>query len=219
MTHTIKIAIADDHALFRKGLIALISDFGGIEVLFEAENGKALIEQLKEHQPDIVLMDLVMPEMDGIEATKHIEEHFPSVKVIVLSMHDEEKYIIHLIESGAAGYLLKNAPPDEVEAAIHAVYTKGHFLNDYTSQMMITHLKNKHQAPQNVSLKINISKREMDVLQLICQEMTTPEIADHLCISTRTVEWHRQNLLEKTGVKNIAGLVVFAIKNDLFQLK
>lgn len=217
MAKPIKIAIADDHSLFRKGLMALMNDFEGFEVIFEAENGHDLIKKLKSELPDLILMDLMMPGMDGIEATKQIVNSFPSVKIIILSMHDDEKYIIHLIEVGAVGYLLKNAPPEEVEAAIRSAYDKGHFFNDHTSQVMMEHLKTKRKAPKNVKLSIEISKREQDVLLLICQEMTTVEMADHLCISTRTVEWHRQNLLDKIGAKNTAGLVIFAIKNGLFQ--
>lgn len=215
----IKVAIADDHALFRKGLISLMHDFDDLEIVFEAEDGKDLMGKLKQAAPDVILMDLEMPHMDGIEATKKIIKEYPDVKIIILSMHDEEKYIIHLIEAGASGYLLKSAPPEEVEGAIKSVVDKGHFLNDHTSKVMMDHLKFKHQSPKNVKLGVDISKREKDVLQLICHEMTTPEIADHLCISTRTVEWHRQNLLDKTGAKNTAGLVVFAIKHELFDAK
>ncbi|MEM9022957.1 MAG: response regulator transcription factor [Bacteroidota bacterium] len=207
--------IADDHALFRRGLASMIAECSDIQLVSEAENGANLIDQLEsdsEH-PDVILMDLKMPEMDGIEATKYIRNYFPNIKVIVLSMYDDEKFIIHLIEQGAHGYLLKDAEPEEVQRAIRAAMRNGYYFNDHISKVMLKGLIKKNKVKPSFSKNVKLTGRQVEVLKMICKEMTNQQIAKRLCLSVRTVEGYRNSLLEKTNAKNTAGLVMFAVKN------
>jgi len=216
----VKVAIADDHVLFRKGLITILEMEGDIEVVLDVDNGKQLVENLPNNLPEVILMDLKMPEMDGMEATRIVKEKYPEIKVLVLSMYDEEQFIIYCLELGANGYLLKNADPTEVTHAIKTVISKDFYFNDHISTVMLKGLNQKSRPkgkPQWAN-KIQLTNREKEVLELICKEYTTPEIGEKLFISHRTVEGHRKNLLEKTGAKNTAGLVVFALKNELIEM-
>ena len=216
--HQIKLGIVDDQVLFLKGLKMLVSNFKNVELVLEALNGNDLLLALKDCQPDVLLMDLKMPGMDGIEATEKVKADYPDIKIILLSMHNDEQLIAHLMKIGANGYLIKNEQPAIVEAAIHAVMEKGYYFNDYVSKAMMTSMqKNSRTFDPKSSLheQIDFTQRELEVLQLICQEHTTAEIAKLLFISHRTVESHRKNLLEKSGVRNMAGLVIFAMKNGL----
>lgn len=212
----IHIGIADDQLLFRKGIIALINGFNQMQVVLEAENGKDLLEKLEQHANglQVVLLDLSMPEMNGLETMQQLRHHFPAVKVIVLSVHADDKFIIRMLELGANGYLVKNAQPAEVEQAINTVVTNDFYLNDQTLSAM---RKGMQGGKQKISLDAagNLTNREKEVLSLICKEYTTAEIAARLFISERTVDGHRNNLLLKTGTRNTAGLVIFAIKNRL----
>ncbi len=216
----VKVAIADDHVLFRKGLITILEMDDDIEVVLEVNNGKELVENLNQPLPEVILMDLKMPEMDGMEATKIIKEKHPEIKILILSMYDEEKFIIYCLELGANGYLLKNADPAEVTQAIRTVVAKDFYFNDHISTVMLKGLNQKSRPkgkPQWTN-KIQLTNREKEVLELICHEYTTPEIGEKLFISHRTVEGHRKHLLEKTGAKNTAGLVVFALKHELIEM-
>ncbi|EAY24623.1 response regulator transcription factor [Microscilla marina] len=216
----VKVAIADDHVLFRKGLVTILELDDNIEVVYGADNGKELIDKVDAQPPDVILMDLKMPVMDGMEATKIIKAKYPEVKVLVLSMYDEEKFIIHCLELGANGYLLKNTDPDELVHAIGTVMAKDFYFNNHISTVMLKGLNQKKRAKGKPQFEnsIELTKREQEVLELICKELTTPEMAEKLFISNRTVEGHRKNLLEKTGAKNTAGLVVFALKNELVEI-
>ena len=216
----IKVAIADDHVLFRKGLITILEMEGEMEVILDADNGKELVEKVAQNQPEVILMDLKMPEMDGMEATKIIKEKYPEIKILILSMYDEEQFIIYCLELGANGYLLKNADPNEVTTAIKTVMAKDFYFNDHISTVMLKGLnqKSRPKGKPEWANNIQLTKREKEVLELICREFTTPEIGEKLFISHRTVEGHRKNLLEKTGAKNTAGLVVFALKNELVEM-
>lgn len=216
----VTVAIADDHVLFRKGLITILELDDDLEVIYDVDNGKELIEKLDAQIPEVILMDLKMPIMDGMEATKQIKAQNPEVKILILSMYDEEKFIIHCLELGANGYLLKNTDPDEVVKAIHTVVAKDFYFNNHISTVMLKGLNQKTRAKGKPQFGngVELTKREMEILGLICKELTTPEIAEKLFISNRTVEGHRKNLLEKTGAKNTAGLVVFALKNELVEI-
>ncbi|PWK18065.1 DNA-binding NarL/FixJ family response regulator [Arcicella aurantiaca] len=214
----ITIAIADDQMLFRKGMAAIINGFENMAVTCEADNGRKLLGFLETatQRPDAILMDLSMPDLNGIDTMKIIHEQYPDQKVIILSIHNEEKFVVHLIELGASAYLFKNSEPEDVEKAIRGVIEKGFYFSEDTLNTFHKRLSNKKtHVSVHDNIPIILSTREVEVLNLICQELTAQEIAEKLFISVRTVDGHRNNLLEKTGARNTAGLVIFAIKNNL----
>ncbi len=211
----IRIGITDDHKLFRRGMNSMLADFEGIEVLFEASNGQELLDELKKTAVDLVLLDLQMPELDGIATTPLLRAQYPDLKIIILSMHDDDQMIAHLMELGAHGYLLKDAEPEEVETAIRTILDQGFYFNERVSKAMLAGLVQKKKITPTFSHQTELSEREIEVLKLICQELTSQEIADKLFISKRTVEGHRNHLLEKIGAKNTVGLVVYAAQQGM----
>jgi DNA-binding NarL/FixJ family response regulator len=219
-SQSIRVMIADDHLLFRRGLISLIEEQPGLKVVSEASNGKELLEQLRnmEHMPDVLLLDLNMPVMNGIEAIRHLRNMAPDMKIIVLTVHNEERFIIHFVEQGVNGYLLKTVEPDELSRAIRFVTEHDFYFNDLTLQAMRTGTQSKtRMREKTLAAPAGLTAREIEILQLICQEFTAAEIAEKLFLSVRTVEGHRNNLLEKTGSKNAAGLVMFAVRNRIVE--
>jgi len=212
----IKIAIADDHQMFIDGIKSLLRSEKDLKIIAEALNGRVLVDILKMEQPDIVLMDINMPEMDGIEATKYISANYPKIKIIMLSMHSTKEFVAGLIEAGAAGYILKNTGKKELMEAIHNVSEgKTHFSVEIT-QMMMNSFKNPAKKSQNHEL-LQLTDREKEVLVLIAEECSTKEIAEKLFISPNTVETHRKNLFSKLKVKNLAGLVKYALQTGLIK--
>ena len=212
----IRLALADDQVLFRKGLAMLLQDMADAQVVLECVNGEELLSGLAHTTVDIVLLDLQMPVLDGIETTKRIKQDFPQVKVIILSTHDEDKFIAHLMELGANGYMLKTAEPDEIDTAIRSVQATGFYFNELVSRAMLHRMVTKQQVKPVFNEVDPLSERELEVLRGICRELTTAEIAAKLFVSPRTVDFHRNNLLLKTGAKNAAGLVVYAITKGLY---
>lgn len=213
----IKIAIADDYKIFREGLKVGLSSDQDLDVMLEADNGEDLIKELETHAPDVVLMDLKMPVMDGMEATKEIRKKYPNVKVLVVTMYDDDKFIIHLMEIGANGYLLKNAEPEEIKRSIHAVHENGYYFNDLVNKALLKKLVMKNNFKPSFNQNIDLTERELQVLKLICEEKTAVEIGKEIFLSPRSVEGIRQRLIEKVGVRNTAGLVMFAIKNGIVE--
>ncbi|MEO5584681.1 MAG: response regulator transcription factor, partial [Flavobacteriales bacterium] len=206
----INLALADDQRLFRKGLVMLLRDMAGARVVLECANGEELLLGLKKTKVDIVLLDLEMPVMDGVETMHRLRSEYPTLKVIILSSHDGENVIKHLMELGANGYMPKNAEPDEIDMAIRSVADTGYYFSDTVSNAMLHGLvKGKKVKPTFEDID-PLSERELEVLRGICQERTTAEIGGKLFVSPRTVEFHRNNLLLKTGARNTAGLVVYA---------
>lgn len=210
----IKILITDDHTLFRTGLRTLLSTFPWVKQITEASNGKEFLYQVEHFLPDIALVDIEMPEMNGIDATREACLRFPGLKVVALSMYGEEDYYYKMIDAGAKGFLLKNSDISEVEAAIKAVAQGG----EYFSQELLYSIVKRFRQGNRESFNEKLSQRELEVLQQICLGYSNTEIADNLSISKRTVDKHRENLLLKTNARNTAGLVVFAIKNKLIDL-
>lgn len=211
----IKITIADDYKIFREGLkISLASD-NEIEFLHEADNGEDLISNIEKARPDVILMDLKMPIMDGMEATQIIRKKYNDIKILVVSMYDDDKFIIHLMEIGANGYLLKNSEPDEIRKAIHAVAENGYYFNDLVNKALLKKLVLRNNIKPSFNENVELTEREMEVLKLICEEKTAAEIAKIIFLSPRSVEGIRQRLIEKIGVRNTAGLVMFAAKNNI----
>ena len=211
----IKIAIADDYKIFREGLKVGLSADDSLEVMLEADNGEDLLKALETATPDIILMDLKMPIMDGMEATKEVRKKFPSIKVLVVSMYEDDKFIIHLMENGANGYLLKNAEPDEIRRSIYSVHENGYYFNDLVNKALLKKLVLKNNLKPSFNQNIDLTEREQEVLKMICEEKTAAEIAKEIFLSPRSVEGIRQWLIEKIGVRNTAGLVMFAVKNGM----
>lgn len=211
----IKIAIADDYKIYRDGLkVGLMAD-EKFEIIMEADNGEDLLEAMKTSLPDIVIMDLKMPVMDGMEATKFIRKNFPEVKVLVVTMYDDDKFIIHLMEIGANGYLLKNAEPEEIRKAIYSVKENGYYFNDLVNKALLKKLVIKNHIKPSFNKDVEFTERELEVLKMICEEKTAAEIAKEIFLSPRSVEGIRQRLIEKVGVRNMAGLVMFAVKSGI----
>lgn len=206
-----RILLADDHALFLSGLSGLLARRPECEVVGTAANGAECLELIRTVPHDVVLMDIDMPVMDGIEATERALAEYPDEKIITLSMHAEETFYFRMVEAGAKGFILKSADLDEVVAAIHVVCEGGSFFSQELLQHLVGSLKtSRHDQPEEL-----LSDREKEILLLICKGLSNQEIGDRLFISKRTVDKHRANILEKTGCKNTANLVVWAIKNSV----
>jgi len=202
----VSVIIADDHVIFRKGLRAVLNEISFVKVISEASNGFELLDLLKQNQIDIVLMDVNMPLMDGIEATKKVIERFPKTSIIALTMHEEIGYFNKMIEAGAMGFLLKKTNKDELQKAISSVMQgDSYFSEEFVCNINSISINKK---PTNV----NLSERELQILDLICKGMSNIEIGKHLGISQKTVDGHRARLFEKTGAKNAPNLVMFAVK-------
>jgi DNA-binding NarL/FixJ family response regulator len=212
---TIKVAIADDHKIFRKGVILSLKPYHNIRFVLEAENGEELIKGVEAASPDIILMDLKMPVKDGIETTKYINKHFPTIRILILTMYEDERFVGHLMDSGANGYLLKSTDPDEIKRAITDVMRTGFYLNNFVNRVLIKKNYARQKFNPNLNSEVIISEREKEVLSLVCMEYTAQEIAQKMDISSRTVEAIKDRLMERFGVKNSVGLVFFAMKNSL----
>jgi DNA-binding NarL/FixJ family response regulator len=211
----IKVAIADDHKIFRKGVVLSLRPYSNIKFVQEAENGEELLNGIAVSEPDVVLMDLRMPVKDGIETTKQLSKDFPHIHIIVLSMYEDERFVSHMMENGAQGYLLKNAEPQEIRKAIIDVFEKGYYLNNFVNRILLKKAHTRQKAVPSLNSEIVLNDRERDVLKYICMEYTATEIAQKMDISNRTVEAIKDRLMERFGSKNTAGLVFFAVKNNL----
>ncbi|TXD46300.1 response regulator transcription factor [Polaribacter sp. IC073] len=219
--NTINIVIVDDEQLFRSGVQFLLNREQNFNVIFEAENGHELVDFISntEEFPDVILMDLKMPEMNGIEATKAIHKTHPNIKIIALTSYDGKSFITNMIDVGASSYLLKNTSPKMVIHTINEVYEKGFYYDEKVLKIIHENIISSSGKRIKSDLDKNLlSKRELEVLELICEQKTTTEIADKLFISPRTVEGHRNNLLLKTQSKNVAGLVIYGIQKKLIEV-
>ncbi len=215
----INIAFAEDQLLFRRGMSTLLSTFKNINVCIEVGNGKELLDALalSNETIHIALIDISMPVLNGIETIQQMRLHYPQIKSIILTVHEEDKFIHKLIEEGANAYLAKNADPDEVEKAIRSVAENDYYFNENTMRVMRNFKPGKGQK-NNLQNIEDLTNREKEILLYICKEYTSPEIAEKLFLSESTINGHRNNLLAKTGARNTAGLVLFAIKNKLFDV-
>lgn len=221
MKDKIKIALADDELLFRQGLKAILETNEAIDVLFDVENGEYLIQELRTAKtlPEIVITDLKMPELNGVEVTKLIKKEFPDIKVIALTSYFSKPFILNMISIGAVAYLAKNSTPALMIKTIEEVAAKGFHYDTQVMQYIHESIVNPADKKVKSSFDTNyFTKREIEILDLICQQLTTGDIAETLFISPRTVEGHRNNLLLKTESKNVAGLVIYALKNKLVSL-
>jgi DNA-binding NarL/FixJ family response regulator len=219
MKAKIRIILVDDEVLFRNGISFLLQREKNIDILFEASNGVELIDFLKEESilPDIIIMDLKMPLLNGVEATKQIHKDYPSIKMIALTSYDSKSFIANMINVGAVSYLVKNTTPQELLFTINEVAIKGFYYNEEVMKIIQENVVSVKKSVSSLESN-HLTPREISVLQMICDQKSSTEIAEDLFISPRTVEGHRNNLLLKTESKNIAGLVVYAIQNNLVLL-
>ncbi|QNM85415.1 response regulator transcription factor [Polaribacter pectinis] len=217
----INIVIADDEQLFRSGIRFLLERETNFNVIFEAENGQELVDFISntEEFPDVILMDLKMPELNGVEATKIIHKTHPNIKIIALTSYDGKSFITNMIDVGASSYLLKNTSPKNVVHTINEVFEKGFYYDEKVLKIIHENIisSSGKRIKSDLDKKL-LSKREIDVLELICEQYTTAEIGEKLFISPRTVEGHRNNLLLKTQSKNVAGLVIYGIQKKLIEI-
>jgi DNA-binding NarL/FixJ family response regulator len=210
------IAIVDDHTLFRKGLVSLLAESEEIDILFDASNGLEMKGMIDSNAlPEVILMDINMPQMDGYAATKWVTRTHPSIKVLALSMYDDDKPIIGMLRSGAGGYLLKESKTTELISAIKTIAAHGYFMNNLVSGKLIRSLQEKTPAKTEVD---ELSANELKFLQLSCSELTYKEIADRMNLSPHTIDNYREALFHRFDIKSRTGLVLFAIKNELIRL-
>lgn len=212
----IKILLVDDHKMIRDGLKSYLEDDDQFEIVDEASNGKEAMEKLGQISAEVVLTDIMMPEMDGITLCKEIANTHPDKKVIALTMMGERQYIKQMLNNGAQGYILKDCSEEEIKRAIRQVYEGKSYYSEDVTDIIMEDLRGIKKPKSNVVMEMPLSDREKEVLHLIIKEHSNQEIADKLFISVRTVDAHKRNLLEKTGSKNVAGLVLYAIERKLF---
>ena len=212
----INIAVVDDQQLFRQGLVSLLRETKNLNIMFEAENGHDLLEKLKakKQMPDVILLDIEMPGLDGVETTIQLKAKYPDIKIIILTMHDEEEMIVHMIEKGAHGFLPKNEDIESVIDSIFSVYENGYFFNDRISKAMVKGLINSKKIKPTFD-DVDLSERELEIMRLLCKDHTSPEIGELLHLSTKTIDNYRLNLIKKLGVRNSIGLVMYAVKKGL----
>lgn len=219
MGNVTKIVLVDDHVLLRDGLASYIQTFGDYSVLFQANNGKDLIDRLNEaNLPDIILLDIKMPEMDGYETCVWLRNKYPEIKVLALSMYDDENSIIRMFSSGAKGYILKDCEPRELKDALSAVVNRGFYYSDLVTGTLIHTINNLNSDRSTKRKLIKLNDREIAFLKLACTELTYKEIADKMFISPRTIDNYRDDLFKKLEVKTRVGLAMYAIKNGIVQV-
>jgi len=214
----IRVIVADDHEIFRDGFRALLKKQQDIELVAEAENGKELLELTQKYKPDVVITDIKMPKSDGIQATRLLEEKYPHIGVIALSMFDEENLIVDMLEAGAKGYLLKNAAKDEIIEAIKTVFHNGTYYCHHTSNRLAQMIASSKFNPYRKTKTPNFNEKEIEIIQKICEGLSSRNIADTLHLSIRTIEGYREKIQEKMKVHNTAGIVVYAIKKGIYKI-
>lgn len=214
----LKVVLADDHVLLRNGLAGLVTNLG-YTVLFECSNGKELINKLdKDNLPDIVLMDINMPEMDGYETATWLRNNYPLVPVLALSMYDDENAIIRMLKNGAKGYITKDTDPLELKRAIQDVITKGIHYSEMVTGRLLHSIYQMDEAETGGNQLLDLNEREIEFLKLASTEMTYKEIASQMSLSPRTIDGYRDGLFEKLSIKNRVGLVLFAIRHGIVKV-
>lgn len=216
---SVKILIVDDHPMIRLGIRSILNNVEHLNVADEANNGREALEKLAKDNFDLVIMDIKMPEMNGIEATEEIVKLHPSTKVLAISMFDEQRYIVKMLQAGALGYVLKNTGKNEMVNAINSIMAGESYFSQEVSNIMMSQFMTRGSLNQTLESKndIALTKRETEIIRMISEELTNSEIADRLGISSRTVDTHRRNLLQKLDVKNTAGLVKYAMVHHLLE--
>ncbi len=210
----IKIIITDDHIMFRESISKMLTMKKVAEVIAEAGSGNELLALLDDHKPDLVLMDIAMPGMDGIEATKKAIAKQPGLKVLTLSSFGDEQYYFNMVEAGAKGFVLKNASLAELEKAIKEIAGGGSWFSSELLQKVILNMSSKPKK----DVTENFSDRELEILKLVCENLSNEQIAEKINLSYDTVKWHRANILSKTGCKNAVGLLLYSVKNKIIEI-
>jgi DNA-binding NarL/FixJ family response regulator len=216
MSKIIRIAIADDHKLVRSGIIMILRQNPEFVVVQEASNGQELLDGIVENKPDVVLLDMEMPVLGGSDTLVEIRKMNPDIRVLILTMHNNEAFILQMMELGANGYLIKNTEPDEVVKAIYKVVEAEFYFSEEVSKAMLHGISNPELKNKEGLEGHGLTEREVDILHLICKEYTTTEIGEALFLSPKTIEGYRKALMDKTEARNMAGLVLFAIKHGLY---
>jgi DNA-binding NarL/FixJ family response regulator len=214
MKQAIRIVIADDYPMFLEGIQLLLEKQDNIKIVGEASNGQELLDVVKQTKPDVVITDIEMPVMNGIEATAVLKKNFPGTGVIALTMYGDEHLIVDMLEAGADGYLLKKTTKQEVSEAIRAVYEGANYFCNSTT-MRLSKMVAQSKAQQRIP-KAEFPEKELEIIKLICEQYASKEIADKTSLTHRTVEKYRDNIMEKTGAKNMVGIVIYAIKNGIY---
>lgn len=220
MQKLVKVGLVDDHPLFRQGLRLMIENSGNLEVVLEASNGVELFQILETENtfPDVILLDMEMPQMDGMQSCEKLKQDYPQIKVLILTMHQDARLIQAMMKQGANGYILKTTKWNELQKALLEVVQKDYYFSDLVSLAMLQNLQTPKKIKPSIGNSFSLSQREQEVLELIVKGKSTPEIAEILYLSQRTIEGHRSNLLKRLEVKNMAGLIVKAIKLELVPL-
>lgn len=211
----VKVIICDDHALFRSGVKTALGHKKDVEIIAEAEHGKQLLNMLQAFQPDVILLDITMPILSGIETLPELKKNYPNIKVIMLTMHNDHSMIAKLMEMGANSYLTKDSDSETIYEAIKSCYENEYYFNALTNMALIDGLKNRRTTESGLNIDAQLNDKEVTILKLMCEEKSTKEIADIVDLSPRTVEAIRDKLRAKTGAKSMAGLVLFAVKNGI----
>lgn len=216
----VKVALADDHKLLRSALAEMISDTPGYTVIFEADNGQDAIAEIKNRNiPDLLLLDIHMPVMDGFETANYLKDNYPDIRILALSMYDNEDVIIKMLRRGVRGYILKDSELSELQHAMRDVMEKDYYLSDLVSGRLVHSLSKSDLMQETSSEDVKINEREMEFLQFACSELTYREIATNMCLSVRTIDGYRDALFEKFHLKTRVGLVLFALKHHLVKLE
>jgi DNA-binding NarL/FixJ family response regulator len=215
----ITIIIGDDHEIYRDGLQLLLGRLAGVQLVGQATNGQELIDLVDKLRPNVALTDIRMPEKDGIAATRYITAHYPDTGVIALTMYEEDQQVVEMLEAGAMGYLLKNASKEEMEAAIYAVYNQQHYYCSQTTARITRMISKSRFNPYQQKQKPVFKEVELDIIRLICEGLTSKDIATKINLSYRTIEGYRTRILEKMEAHNTAGIIIYSVKNQLVNLK
>ena len=216
---SLNVIIADDHALFRAGVKTALSLKKDVRIIGEADNGQQLLHLLRHLEPDVILLDIQMPVMDGITALPEIKKLYPGIRIIMLTMHNDHSMISRLMELGANAYLTKNSDSEVIYEAIKTCYANEYYFNDLTNKALLDGLRTKRNADTFAPAEVKLSDKEKHILKLMCDEKSTKEIADLVALSPRTVEAIRDKLKSKTGVKSVAGLIMYAVKSGIIENK
>ena len=214
----IRLVIADDHEMYRKGFEVLLRKTPEVKIVGEADNGVRLLDAIKKHLPDVVITDIQMPVMDGVEACKAIKKAYPLLPVIALTTYNDDNLIIDMLEAGAEGYLLKNTDTEELVKAINVVLSGGTYFSPETNAKIRKMMSENRFNPSRQSEKVTFTDRENEIILLTCQGLSSKEIGAKINLSSRTVEGHKTRIQEKTGAKNAIEIVLYAIKHKMFNV-